>query len=206
MTTAKKDRFAKFKEWIVARGAELMAPTNEWEAVRFRGEGRTSIIYVSKAGNITFTGEARAAWDAFEAGGHYRFAPRARRDRFAARASVVTLTLLDRDGPRCFYCAVDFSDDVKPTKEHLVPITAGGPDHLGNLFLACEPCNRDVGHRSAAEKIRYRDLKRRGAGTALLIDIRPILCELNGATPTELIGRLDAIIHHQPKDNSDATP
>ncbi len=166
MMTPKKDRFAKFKEWIVARGAELMVPTNEWEAVRFRGGGTTSIIYTSRSGNVTFTGEARAAWEAFEAGNiSFRLTPRIRR---TSRASVVVRTILERDGPRCFYCAEEFSDEIKPTKEHLVPITAGGPDHLGNLFLSCEPCNRDVGHRSAAEKVRYRDLKRRGAGTRLL--------------------------------------
>lgn len=49
-----------------------------------------------------------------------------------------------------------------------MPKSAAGPDNLANQFLACEPCNSDVGHAPAVEKIRYRDRKRRGIGAQLL--------------------------------------
>lgn len=206
----KVDQFAKFREWLAARGAEVLEPTSQWEAVRFRGEGVTSIIYVRKSGNCTFTGEARRAWEAYEAGDQsFRLTKRAPRLSQEKRSPIVA-TLIERDGARCFYCAEPFTDALPPTREHLVPRTAGGPDHIANLFLACEPCNLEVGHASAPEKIRFRDRKRRGAGTALLIDLRPHVEALSVTDDDPefktLLSRLDAIIHHPQKETANGRP
>jgi 5-methylcytosine-specific restriction endonuclease McrA len=65
-----------------------------------------------------------------------------------------------RDGETCFYCNDPFIDEKPRTREHLVAVTAGGPNHITNLFHACQPCNREMGHLSAPEKIRLRDQKR----------------------------------------------
>ena len=65
-----------------------------------------------------------------------------------------------RDGDKCFYCNDPFSDEKPRTREHLVAATAGGPNHISNLFHACGPCNHTAGHLSAPEKIRLRDQMR----------------------------------------------
>lgn len=205
---AREKQVERFKAWVAERGGEVLIPTNEYEVVRFRAMRRTSIIYSSRAGNVTYVGDARKAWDAFVlCDKSFRFVARAKADAHLLKREVVVRTLIARDGNLCFYCGVSFCE-VRPTKEHLVPITAGGPDHIGNIFLACEPCNRDVGHRSAPEKIRYRDLKRRGVGTTLLIDLRPhvealsIARQPNGPNYLTLLSRIDAITNQQPQQGT----
>lgn len=201
---AREKQIARFKAWVAERGGEVLIPTNEYEVVRFRAMQRTSIIYSSRSGNVTYTGDARKAWDAFEKNdASFRFVARAKADVKHQNRGVVVRTLIERDGNLCFYCGTPF-EETRPTKEHLVPITAGGPDHIGNIFLSCEPCNRDVGHKSAPEKIRYRDLKRRGVGTTLLIDLRPLVEDASesSAHGVVLLERLDAIIHQQPQQET----
>jgi hypothetical protein len=70
-------------------------------------------------------------------------------DRRAARIAY----LIARDGCRCLYCD-DPIDPLTCTIEHVVPTSAGGPDHASNLALTCARCNAAAGHMSAAEKIR----------------------------------------------------
>lgn len=208
MANKREQQVERFKAWVAERGGEVLIPTNEYEVARFRAMRRTSIIYSSRAGNITYTGDARVAWDAFERGDKsFRFAQRAKADVRHQKREVVVRTLIERDGNLCFYCGASF-DEVRPTKEHLVPITAGGPDHIGNIFLSCEPCNTDAGHKSAPEKIRYRDLKRRGVGTTLLIDLRPhVVASIANLPPHDgtdfvaLLSRIDDVIH-QPQQGA----
>ena len=207
MSLSKPDlaQIEKFKVWIVARGAELLLLTNPYELVRFRANRRTSVVYANKKGHKSFAGDGAATWAAFVANQpNFRFVEKSARKM---NGSVVVRTLVKRDGNRCFFCGVEFDDECPPTREHLVPRTAGGPDHISNQFLACGGCNAEVGHRSAAEKIRFRDTKRRGAGTVLLIDLRPLVEERAGLPGDpireDLLKRIDAIIHHQPKEATD---
>lgn len=61
--------------------------------------------------------------------------------------------LMKRDGPTCLYCG----DEIDPracTVEHIVPASAGGPEHASNLALSCRPCNAAMGHLSAVEKVK----------------------------------------------------
>lgn len=52
----------KFGKWLSANGAEVLATTNPYELVRFRGETGVSIIYRNDGGRPhKFTGEAFAA-------------------------------------------------------------------------------------------------------------------------------------------------
>lgn len=142
-----------FKEFLAARGAQVMVPTNEWELIRFvSGEG-TSIIYTNKEGGTTFIGEAMKAWTAFKTNNTWRATPATKRIR---RSSVTLQTIRKRDGDLCFYCQqpVSVADE---SEEHLVALTDGGPQHISNKFLAHRICNSDVGHLSAVEKIRIRD-------------------------------------------------
>lgn len=149
----------QFTRWLSERGAEVLAPTNEWELVRFRGGGVTSIIYNSKTGSMTFTGQARVAYDAFSKNDpDYRIQPGTYRKRHGSdRRKVERKTLIERDGNACFYCGDHFTDTKPPTREHLISLTHSGPDRLENLFLACQPCNIRAGHLSAPEKIKLRD-------------------------------------------------
>lgn len=64
-----------------------------------------------------------------------------------------------RDGHCCFYCAYPFSDEFPATLEHLLPIAAGGSDHVSNLVLACDPCNKKVGDWPLIRKIKYREYR-----------------------------------------------
>ena len=195
-------KLPEFKRWLAARGASLLEPTNEYELLRYAGDGKTAVVYQNKKGRITLGEIGARAWSAFvdpKLDPHFRIAQRGR-SKAQAKRSVVVTTLIKRDGNFCFYCGDPFTDALPPTKEHLVPRTSGGPDHISNLFLACEPCNAQVGHAPAAEKIRFRDRKRRGAGTLLLIELRPHVEALSVSDDDPefkaLLGRLDKIIHH----------
>lgn len=64
-----------------------------------------------------------------------------------------------RDGCNCFYCNYPFSDEFPPTIEHLLPASAGGSDHVSNLVLACDTCNKIVGAWDLIRKIKYREYK-----------------------------------------------
>ena len=148
-----------FKAWIAANGGEVLTTTNPYEVVRFRTNQGVCVIYRNALGAWTsFTGaQCQDAWTAFQKGIALRLnEPTARR----RKASIVVRSLIERDGPLCFYCDAIFSDDLPPTVEHLVSITHRGPDHIANKFLACGACNAEAGHRSASEKIRLRDAKR----------------------------------------------
>lgn len=175
MKSRKKDEIDLFKEWVVSRGAEVLVATNAYEIARFRGhiEGVpniTHIIYVNAKGVMNFQNGALAAWTAFRARDpNFRMMKRTKVNRMnPKRRSTITKTLITRDGDACFYCGATFSAELPRTKEHLVAQTHGGPDHLSNVFLSCEPCNSEAGHLSAPEKIRLRDRKRRGRGATLL--------------------------------------
>lgn len=77
----------------------------------------------------------------------------------AARAARIAY-LIARDGDGCLYCGRPV-DPVFCTVEHVVPTSAGGPDHASNLALAHGECNAAAGHLSVAEKLRLA-LRMRG--------------------------------------------
>lgn len=162
MNPRKIDKVEQFKAWLVARGAELLHPTSEWEIVRFRGEGVTSIVYRNKKDTWTFTGIAGRAWQAFSRrDDSFRIVPRAPRSGgWSTKLPPLIRAIIKRDGDGCFYCGGPFGDDNPRSMEHLVARTHQGPDHISNLFLACVGCNRDAGHLSAPEKIRMRETLR----------------------------------------------
>lgn len=153
----KPDEMTRFKAWLSNNGAEVLAPTNPYEVVRFRGDQGVSIIYRSEARAISkMTGQAAAALKSFRSGVPMRFVAATPRTQTWDKGPLVR-TLLERDGPACFYCEEPFSDDLPPTREHLLSRTHGGPDHVANQALACQPCNLKAGHLSLVEKIRLRD-------------------------------------------------
>lgn len=84
-------------------------------------------------------------------------------------AKVQVEALRKRDGGRCWLCdkPIDFKADPNsaraPTLEHLVAKCHEGPDTLENLVLCHPPCNRQLGDRPLAEKIRMREERREEA-------------------------------------------
>lgn len=66
-------------------------------------------------------------------------------------ASTATLQrrrelLRERDGNHCWWCDVEFTDELPPTIDHLIPRSQGGIHTVDNCVLACEPCNNARGH------------------------------------------------------------
>jgi hypothetical protein len=54
-------------------------------------------------------------------------------------------------GNRCIYCDVEFTDDIRPDKDHVCPRALGGGDWALNIVLACKRCNslrRDIPFRT----------------------------------------------------------
>ena len=158
----KPDAIEAFKEFIAKNGGEVLAPTNPYEVVRFRGNGVTSIIYRNNRERRTYTGEALAVWEAFEAGKSYRLAEATKRE-YGPKLHPVDRAIVERDGDNCFFCGEPFTKADPRTREHLVPTTAGGPNHISNMFHAHNSCNTRAGHLSAPEKIRLRERNLYGA-------------------------------------------
>jgi 5-methylcytosine-specific restriction endonuclease McrA len=156
-----RDRFAKrqeaFEGWLLARGAEVLAPTNEWEMLRFRTGRGVSIVYRKGNGSLTFTGEAAVAYDGYRnANGKNASWRGTERTTRRTKSTPTCLALRQRDGDACFFCHREVSIDDESV-EHLVAVTHGGPDHIANMALAHRTCNDAAGHLSLMDKIRMRE-------------------------------------------------
>lgn len=138
--------------WLAGHGAEVLQPTNEWEVLRFKARGVTAVVYRTKAGQITFIGDAKEALQAFFTGGAWSAGVATARKQ---RRPVEVETLLRRDGDRCFLCRQPLGEDI--TIEHLVAVVHGGPQHIANKVLAHERCNQRMHHLSVMEKIAMRE-------------------------------------------------
>lgn len=55
-----------------------------------------------------------------------------------------------RDGFRCQYCDARLSI-ATGTRDHVVPLSRGGPDTLENVVASCKPCNARKEARTPAE-------------------------------------------------------
>lgn len=128
-------------------GAEMLAPTNPYETMRFRTRYGVGVVYRGRRGE-TWNKEAIAARDHIEAN-KGSLAPVEVKGRRTEKATASAL--LTRDGDGCFFCGKPLAGDL--TIEHLVAVAHGGPNHISNLFLAHARCNQMAGHMSAPEKI-----------------------------------------------------
>lgn len=158
-------RWPKFKGWLEARGSEVRVTTNAYELARFTTPEGVGVVYRNGRDVITsWEGGADTAFLAFVESKSWRCGERVRRSKGRDRQ---TEALLRRDGNRCFFCDGIMAPKGEPcepgqemTREHLVPLTQGGPNCLANLFLAHGRCNQEAGHKPAVEKIRLRDKMR----------------------------------------------
>ena len=138
-----------FANWLRAQGAEVLAPTNQWELVRFFAKGATRIIYQRGNGQVSIKdGITAEAIDAWQKGANWNPGltkkPRTSLQRVKA-------DLLHRDGAACWFCGEPLGSDV--TVEHLVARGKGGPDHQDNFVLSHERCNNQADNLPLKEKI-----------------------------------------------------
>lgn len=147
-------KLPQFKDWLRSAGAEVLEPTNEWEVLRFRAGGSTAVIYRNKANQLNMGRDAEKALTAFLSGQSWSAGVKTTR----RSVTVHERALLKRDGPNCFLCWHPLGADI--TVEHLVPVTAGGPNHMANFVLAHHDCNGQMGSKSVMEKIAMREARR----------------------------------------------
>lgn len=147
----------KFEQFVIDRGGEVLAPTSEWELVRFKANGLTAIIYRKSTEQVTFSGGAKTAFDAFLRQKPWSAGNKTKRKK--GKQSVVIQSLIKRDGRQCFYCGLETSDE-DASVEHVVPLNAGGTDHMANKVLAHQRCNSEAGHLNVLEKVNLRERKR----------------------------------------------
>lgn len=150
-------RLSQFADWLRNNGAEILAPTNEFELIRFRAANGTHIAYRNKTGTtIAASGEGfMEAWRCHCGGQTWRAMPAQSKPVIGKRRRTLVAALITRDGDECFYCGSALGEDI--TIEHLVGRTQGGPNHICNLALAHEACNKDGGSLSVVEKVRMRE-------------------------------------------------
>ena len=66
---------------------------------------------------------------------------------FDAVPSLTNFKLFRRDRMTCAYCGGHF-DDRRLTREHIVPVSKGGPDDWLNVVAACRGCNGRKANRT----------------------------------------------------------
>lgn len=152
-------QWRKFRKWLNQNGSEILAPSTEYEVLRFLGSKTVAVVYRNNAGRLSWVNGADEAWWAYKQQLPWRAAVKrgGKRNTNAARTRHRIATLLERDGDECFLCGEPLNDDI--TIEHLVAKTHGGPDHLSNLCLAHEGCNSGAKHLSVVEKVRVREAR-----------------------------------------------
>jgi hypothetical protein len=149
---ARKDPFKAFKGLLVAAGAEMLAPTNPYEVLRFRTCFGVGVVYQNAKGKEAWNREAQLAREHI----HAKLGSLAPVKRHGRKSGAGThQALLERDGQDCFFCLTPLGE--LKSVEHLVPVAHGGPNHISNKFLAHPACNVRAGHLSAPEKIRIRE-------------------------------------------------
>lgn len=141
-----------FCTWLSQQGAEVLAPTNPYEIARFRARGGVHVVYEGRRG-LSANGFALECWDTFKRGGRlWMGITKKPRNQLTYRKAA----LMERDGENCFYCGLALLVDTA-TIEHLVSRDKGGPDHMDNLVLVHEPCNRLADNLPLIEKLKIRD-------------------------------------------------
>ena len=96
--------------------------------------------------------------------------------RKAERRANKIAKLIERDGPNCFYCGVEFGLGKRSvTFDHVVPRSQGGTRRTANLRLACAKCNRVRGNQPAHvyEASRVARVRRRAVAAERAALMRP---------------------------------
>jgi 5-methylcytosine-specific restriction endonuclease McrA len=152
-----KKQWPSFQAWLLERGSAIFEPTNSYEVARFLTDVGIGIVYANGRDQITnWINNADVAYRAFATSQAWRAVERVNRGK---KTQQDYKALVARDGNGCLYCAAALSIDVAMI-EHIIPITAGGTNHLANKALACRGCNDEAGHLSVRQKIELAIAKR----------------------------------------------
>jgi hypothetical protein len=134
-----------FKQWLQDRGCDILPPTNEYEAIRFKGKsvgiiyktGKTSNQYTQ---NAIYCFKNNKKWDG-------QPIKTGRKSTYKKEKEKLIL----RDGTSCFYCGKEMNDDI--TLEHLIALSSGGKNELSNMVLCHESCNQAVKNKPIGYKV-----------------------------------------------------
>lgn len=151
---------AAIEEFIEHGGGEVVPQTNPWEVVRFKTVRGTHVVYKNAKGKYSYSDKhAEQAHKAFMGKKPWMAAEKVQRRGMR----YLIISIKKRDGEGCFYCPKPFTEDDRPTIEHLLALGCGGNNTIANLALAHESCNKEADCLSVAEKVRIRERNYRSA-------------------------------------------
>lgn len=145
-------KIESLKKWLQDRGCEILPNTNEFEVLRFKGK-ETGVYYSS---GKTSNKYAEHAYICFLTNKKWNGGPvNVGRNPNYKKEKI---SLLERDGTCCFLCNKELGEDI--TIEHLIPLSSGGKNHLSNMVLMHEKCNKQVGNLPIVEKVKLAIINR----------------------------------------------
>jgi len=142
----------KFKDWIIRQGGEIIPNTSEYELLRFKGKS-IGVIYNTRNVSGKFVDIS-----IMEFHKHKVWSGKPHRVNRKTTYRKQKIKILERDGYKCFYYGERLLDDI--TIEHLISLTSGGRNILGNMVLAHEKCNQEAGNLSVYQKVDLAIKKR----------------------------------------------
>lgn len=77
--------------------------------------------------------------------------------RYGARGRM--RNMLRKHGKFCRYCDVEMTKDIRdraPSRDHIIPLSRGGPDTFENIAMACRACNEEKGSLTAEEYVAWK--------------------------------------------------
>lgn len=81
---------------------------------------------------------------------------RAKKNACESRATKAQVKKILSSAVHCNYCKAPFDLFRRPTLDHVVPLSKGGPHCLSNLVAACLPCNLEKGAKLNFKKRKER--------------------------------------------------
>ena len=103
-------------------------------------------------------------WNSHRA--EYKVAMSRRRTRIRGNGGSHTaaewISLCWSSGWRCFYCGTGPLTEKTAVQEHKIPVVRGGSDAIGNIAVACAPCNRRKHTMTDTEFLERCLLRRQG--------------------------------------------
>jgi hypothetical protein len=160
---------AAFGRWLLNCGAEVLPPVGEWEIFRVIANGTTYSAYARKSGFQSWPIPLQLLYTQHREGAKVpKLGSPVKPMSSNRRGRIVQIAA--RDGWRCWYCQqqlqplgyAEIPGAQAATLEEVCPRQIGGPTHIGNQVVACQPCNTQAANLSVAEKVRMRDRKRAG--------------------------------------------
>lgn len=141
-----------FGEYLAQHGAEVLAPTNPYEVIRYRRDDfGTVVVYTNAAGTLRWPEMASKHFSLFKAG---QPLDKHRRVGGEWRENLI-VDLIERDGDCCCYCGQPLGNDI--SIEHFLSIGSGGNNSPANTALAHKACNHAADSLPVMEKILLRD-------------------------------------------------